>query len=90
MDISFSNIGKSYECKHIYLETEDYIELLKEEIGFGKILDVYIGLTNIILKREYDVKDLNEWLLDPRLYDVIKNTNELYNIINGSINKIKE
>lgn len=61
MNINYHNINTEYETFDLYLDTKDYVELLKKEIAFGKVLKIYIELAKIILENP----ELKEWCNGP-------------------------
>ena len=65
MNIAYSNIGTEFQKFNLYLEEEDYIELLSHEMAFGKVLNVFARLGGIILD---DPEKLRDWVLHDSRY----------------------
>ena len=68
MNIDHINIGTEFEKFDLYLDEKDYIKMFKEEIAFGKLLKIFVGLAKIITE---DPQKLKEWANDDRYKEVL-------------------
>ena len=68
MNIHHINIGTEFEKFDLYLDEKDYIKMFREEIAFGKLLKIFVGLAKIITE---DPQRLKEWVNDDRYKEVI-------------------
>ena len=68
MNIHHINIGTEFEKFDLYLDEKDYIKMFREEIAFGKLLKIFVGLAKIITE---DPQKLKEWANDDRYKEVV-------------------
>ena len=81
MNIIYNNIGTPYEKFDIFLDVKDYKNLFESEIAFGKLLKIYIELSNVMME---DKERLLEWVESPLYEKTKENIEKLYNIIKRS------
>ena len=50
MNITYNNIGTPYEKFDIFLDVIDYKNLFESEIAFGRLLRIYVELSNVMME----------------------------------------
>ena len=68
MTIYHKNIGTEFEKFELYLDEKDYIKMFREEMAFGKLLKIFVGLAKIITE---DPQKIKEWASDDRYKEVL-------------------
>ena len=81
MNIIYNNIGTPYERFDIFLDIKDYKNLFESEIAFGRLLKIYVELSNVMME---DKERLLEWVESPLYEKTKENIEKLYNIIKRS------